>query len=165
MHQSISRYIYKMYKCDHIMPKIHPTMNIGVYNFVQELLSSPICCCVWESSTDREGPLWSWPRPRLACSSASKSKSFCMSIKGLSQTGKHQDVSLLSWPRGWWNILAKRQVRVFWVFFLPGAIQARQEKAPGGNRQEQDGRVFQLKSWRKWRLGLQIQTGKECIDG
>lgn len=35
----------------------------------------------------------SWPRPRLVWSSVSKPKSFCMSIKGCSQIGKHQDVS------------------------------------------------------------------------
>jgi len=34
-----------------------------------------------------------------------------MSIKNLSQVGKHQDVSHLSWPGGWWSVWAKRQVR------------------------------------------------------
>lgn len=128
MHQSISRYIYKMYKCDYILLKIHPTTNIGVYTFVHPFLCSLISCSLRESSAGKELSLWSWPRPRHAWSSASKPKTFCMSIKVLSQKGKHQDVSQLSWPESWWNILAKRQVGFFFSCLGPFSLGKRRHQ-------------------------------------
>lgn len=108
-----------------------------------------------------EHSLWSWPRPRLVGSNGSKPKSFWASRvfckKGSSKichTCPGLEASEMSEQRGKWDF-----------FFLPWAIQASQEQASGENRKKRDGRVCQWKSWRKWGLGMQIQTGKDCIDG